>query len=109
MRHDKFPPGWDDERVQSVITYYENQTEDEAVAEDEAAFRGELVTRIEIPTELVSAVRELVFKHKVHNRQQDNKVFHTSTGRFVFGLPCSAEWTSVGYLAREIEATEEKK
>ena len=31
----EFPPGWNEERVQSVITYYEQQTEDEAVAEAE--------------------------------------------------------------------------
>ena len=34
----EFPPGWDEERVRRVINYYESQTEDEAVAEDEAAF-----------------------------------------------------------------------
>lgn len=64
MKQNKFPPGWDEERVQSVIDYYENQTEDEAVAEAEEAFRDELVTRIEIPTELVSAVQELISKRK---------------------------------------------
>ena len=40
--------------VQKVIDYYENQTEDEAVAEDEEAFRHEFIARMEIPTELVS-------------------------------------------------------
>ncbi len=38
MTQNKFPPGWDEARVQSVITHYEQQTEDAAVAEDEAAF-----------------------------------------------------------------------
>lgn len=33
----EFPPGWDEERVQAVIRHYDSQTEDEAVAEDEAA------------------------------------------------------------------------
>ena len=33
-----FPPGWNDERVQDVILHYESQTEDEAIAEHEAAF-----------------------------------------------------------------------
>jgi hypothetical protein len=32
----KFPPGWDEERVKQVIEHYESQSEDEAVAEDEA-------------------------------------------------------------------------
>ena len=31
-----FPEGWDEERVRRVIEYYENQTDDDAVAEDEA-------------------------------------------------------------------------
>ena len=41
MKQNKYPPGWDEERVQRVIDYYENQTEDEAVAEAEEAFRNE--------------------------------------------------------------------
>lgn len=32
----QFPKGWSEERVRKVIEYYERQTEDEAVAEDEA-------------------------------------------------------------------------
>ena len=31
-RESHFPPGWDEERVRSVLEYYESQTEDEAVA-----------------------------------------------------------------------------
>ena len=31
-KQNEFPPGWDEERVQSVIAHYEQQTEDEAVA-----------------------------------------------------------------------------
>ena len=38
MRQSKFPPGWDQERVQRVLKQYEQQTEEEAVAEDEAAY-----------------------------------------------------------------------
>jgi len=38
MRQNKFPPGWNEERVQRVLAHYEEQTEDESVAEDEAAF-----------------------------------------------------------------------
>jgi len=34
----KYPPGWNDERVQRVLVRYEQQSEEEAVAEDEAAF-----------------------------------------------------------------------
>ena len=55
----EFPPGWDEERVRRVINYYESQTEDEAVAEDEAAFEDPSQTVMLIPNELVPAVREL--------------------------------------------------
>ena len=65
----EFPPGWDEERVQSVIAHYEQQTEDEAVAEDEAALMDESSELIEVPTELVPAVRELIAKHVAQNQQ----------------------------------------
>lgn len=34
MTEARFPPGWDEERVQRVIDHYEHLSEDEAVAED---------------------------------------------------------------------------
>jgi hypothetical protein len=37
MQPNRFPPDWDEERVQRVLRYYEEQIEDKAVAEDEAA------------------------------------------------------------------------
>lgn len=36
----RFPPGRDVERVRNVIEHYAGQTDDELVAEIEAAFRG---------------------------------------------------------------------
>jgi hypothetical protein len=39
-----FPEGWDETRVREVIDYYENQTEEEAIAEDEAAFEEVMKT-----------------------------------------------------------------
>ena len=64
MRPHRFPPGWDEERVRKVLTHYEEQTEDEAVAEDEAAFEDSTQTVMEVPNELVPAIRELIAKHK---------------------------------------------
>ena len=69
-KQSEFPPGWDEERVQSVIAHYEQQTEDEAVAEDEAAFEDESSMLIEVPIELVPAVRELIAKHAAQNHPQ---------------------------------------
>jgi hypothetical protein len=45
------------------LAHYEEQTEAEAVAEDEAAFEDRTQTVMEIPTELVPAVRELIARH----------------------------------------------
>jgi hypothetical protein len=58
----KLPRGWDDERVRKVLRHYENQTEDEAVAEDEAAYDAEGQTVMIVPTDLVPAIRQLIAK-----------------------------------------------
>lgn len=64
MSRTKFPSKWDEERVRKVLAHYEEQTEDEAVAEDEAAFESQGQTVMEIPNELVPAVRELIAQHQ---------------------------------------------
>ena len=58
-----FPPGWDEERVQRVLEHYDLQTAEEAVAEDEAAFEDSTQTVMEVPRELVPAVRALLAEH----------------------------------------------
>jgi hypothetical protein len=60
----EFPPGWDEERVRKVLAHYENQTEVEAVAEDEAAYEAKGQTVMIVPTELVPAIRQLLGKRK---------------------------------------------
>lgn len=68
-RQEGFPPGWDEERVRSVLEYYESQTEDEAVAEDEAAYEDNPhYTMMDVPHELVPAVRDLIAKHTAKNK-----------------------------------------
>jgi len=61
-KQSKFPPGWDEERVRRVLAHYEQQSEEEAVAEDEAAFEDSTQTVMEIPNELVPEVRKLLAK-----------------------------------------------
>ena len=68
MRQNSFPPGWDQERVRRVLAHYEQQTEEEAVAEDEAAFEDSTQAVIEVPRELLPAIRELIAKHKESRR-----------------------------------------
>lgn len=65
MSHNKFPAGWDEDRVKSVLAHYEEQSEDEAVAEDEAAYEEPDQTVMEVPTTLVPVIRELIAKHQV--------------------------------------------
>lgn len=62
MKQSRFPKGWDEERVKRVLDHYDNLTEDEAVAEDEAAWEDATQTFVEVPNELVPAVRELIAK-----------------------------------------------
>ena len=45
----RFPPGWDERRVRDVLEHYENQTEEEAVAEDEAAFADSTMMAVPPP------------------------------------------------------------
>jgi len=65
MKQTKFPPGWDEKSVRRVLEYYEQQSDDEAVAEDEAAYESTTHTTMEVPVELVPAVRELLAKRRV--------------------------------------------
>lgn len=63
-RQDRFPPGWDEARVRRTLEHYESQTDDEALAEDEAAFESTTHTAMEVPVDLVPAVRELIAKRR---------------------------------------------
>ena len=49
MKQDVFPPGWDADRVKRVLGHYESQSEEEGVAEDEAAFEAPGQTVMEVP------------------------------------------------------------
>lgn len=62
MTINEFPKGWDEARVRSVIDHYENQTEEEALAEDEAAFNDPTQTPMMVPRELVPEVMRLIYK-----------------------------------------------
>ena len=55
-----FPPGWDEERVERLLRHHDSLSEDETVAEDEAAFEDPTQTVMMIPKDLVPAVRALI-------------------------------------------------
>jgi len=50
--------------VRRVLAHYEEQSEEEAVAEDEAALETGAETVISVPQELVPAIRQLIAQHK---------------------------------------------
>jgi hypothetical protein len=62
MKQSRFPKGWDEDRVKRVLANYESQSEEEALAEDEAAWEDPSQTFMEIPNDLVPTVRELLAK-----------------------------------------------
>ena len=66
----RYPPGWNREQVERVIDHYERQSDEEAAAEDEAAFSGEDGTLMVIPFELVPAVRELLAQHAAERQDE---------------------------------------
>jgi len=65
MTKNTFPKGWDEDRVRRVLAHYEEQTEEQAVAEDEAAFEDRAQTFMEVPRQLVPAIRALIAKQRV--------------------------------------------
>jgi hypothetical protein len=56
----KLPRGWDEERVRNLAEYYDNQSENEQVAEHEAAMNAEGHTVMVVPTELVPEIVKLI-------------------------------------------------
>jgi hypothetical protein len=63
-KQNRFPPGWNEARVQRVLEHYEHRSDIEAVAEDEAAYRSTTTTVMKIPVKLVPAVRALLAKRR---------------------------------------------
>jgi len=61
MSQKDFPDGWDEDKVQRVMAHYGEQTEDEALAEDEAGIQPS-ETVMNVPHDLVPKVRELIAK-----------------------------------------------
>ncbi|MEM9703776.1 MAG: hypothetical protein AAF907_15155 [Planctomycetota bacterium] len=59
----RYPAGWDGSRVQDVLSHYEGLSDEEWIAEDEAAEQDtETHCRITIPKELLPEVRALLSK-----------------------------------------------
>ena len=88
MKRNRFPAGWNEARVRRVLEHYEQQTEDEAVAEDEAAFRLRDQTVMVVPKLLVPAITRLI-ERRGPSRQavssRPNKALQPTRGAGVVG------------------------
>jgi hypothetical protein len=60
MTEQKFPPGWDAQRVQRLIAHYDALDEESQVAEDEAAQEAPGQTVVVVPCELAPAIRQML-------------------------------------------------
>ena len=64
MKRSRFPAGWNEARVRKVLEHYEGQTEDEAIAEDEAAFQSRGQTVMIVPNRLVPDITRLIERRR---------------------------------------------
>ncbi len=64
MKKQHFPSGWDEEKVREVLAHYEAQTEEEAAAEDASALKKTRQTLVQVPTELMPVIREILAQHE---------------------------------------------
>jgi hypothetical protein len=59
----RYPRGWNRKTIQELAEHYEQQTEEDAAAEDEAAFRDPQHTVMLVPRALVPRVQKLLAAH----------------------------------------------
>jgi len=81
MTTTRFPKGWDEKRVRRVLAHYEQQSEAEALAEDEAAFEDKAQTFMEVPKRLVPAIRQLIAKQQARPGRTSRSRRRPKTGR----------------------------
>lgn len=58
----RYPRGLNRAKVQAIVAHYDNQTDDAAIAEDEAAYNTVTTTMMSVPVELVAKVQKLIAK-----------------------------------------------
>lgn len=65
MSEQRFPAGWDEQRVRALLTELDARTEEEWVAADEAAAaESEDQTVVTVPAALLPEIRRLLAAHK---------------------------------------------
>lgn len=66
----KYPKGWNAAKVRAIIDHYDNQTEEEAIAEDDAAWANSKYCAVPVPNELVGEVNKLIAQHEARNARK---------------------------------------
>ena len=56
----RYPRGWNQKKAQSLAGYYERQSDEDAIAEAEAAYRKRSTSLIQVPIKLLPQVRKLI-------------------------------------------------
>ncbi|MBX9677619.1 MAG: hypothetical protein K2X38_02565 [Gemmataceae bacterium] len=65
MKDQKFPKGWDEQKVRELIEELDARTEEEWVAADEAAIQdAEGQSVIAVPSALLPEIRRLIAAHR---------------------------------------------
>jgi hypothetical protein len=66
MKEQRFPKGWDEQRVKRLIDELDARTDEEWIAADEAAAAAESSdqTTVTVPTDLLPEIRRLLASHK---------------------------------------------
>lgn len=66
MSDNKFPAGWDDRRVKNLLGHYESQSEEDAIAEDTAAYESTTHTMMSVPIAMAPQVRAMIESYLQH-------------------------------------------
>jgi len=69
----KYPKGWNYARVQGVIEHFDRQSDDDAVAEAQAAWENSRVRMMAITVELVSQVESLLAERSGKTEKGEKK------------------------------------
>ena len=59
-----YPKGWGPKRVAALIEFYDKQTDDEALAEYERAYRRRKESIVHVPIQLLPEIRRLIARHR---------------------------------------------
>ena len=58
----RYPKGWTASSIRRLIDHYEGRSEEDAAAEDDAAYNGTKHTMMAVPVKLVPEVQKLIAK-----------------------------------------------